>query len=694
MPAPKKRWTGSLYLALLAGASGVWAQGGTEPQTCEGCDFDWGTRGYLELGLLAADNEDVGYTGYKGLDDNGFYANGGAVVRSRSETGDYWSLKAEDLGVESRRAGLEAGHQGSYRYFLDYRELTSGYDSSAATPFSGVGSANLTLPNNWVRSSSTGGMTELDGALRNITLELKRKTLATGFQFLQGEHWDYNFQYTGDERDGTRQKGGSFIFNSALLAEPVEDITHRFDLSVGYLEDLWQVRLAYHGSFYRNDREPLVWDNPFSDFNGEDRGRLAAAPDNQFHRLTLSGAYRPWSWLQSSGQLAIGRMSQDETFIPATINGNLAAVTLPRDNLDAEVDTLNARLRLVGVVGRRLTLNAEGFYDERDNKTPVEAYQQVSTDVFLAGLQENRPYSFEKSGGEFSADYRLMRRTTLTGGYGRERKEQTLQEVDATNTDSVFAQLRTRAWEHADLRLRLEHEDRDIDGEYEPLGLVPGENPLLRKYNLADRERDKAGLRVNLYPTDAVSVGMQAEYARDDYHNSGIGLTESKDRLYSADVTWSPTHNLNSYVYLTRQVISSDIAGSNNFAGPDWFADYKDTVRTFGGGVQANGVVPDLDMGLDLNFTRSEGDIGIRTSTSDQAFPDLTADRISLQLYGEYAYSERWSFRLDYLVESYDQDDFAIDGVAPDTINSVLTLGRESPDYLVHVVGISTRYHF
>lgn len=690
----KSHWILPFGVALIVSPAGVMAETDSTTEECEACAFDWEPRGYVEAGILWLEDDEPEFTDYRGFDRDGFFLNSAIDVIDRNEDGTYWSLQGQNLGLGSRNAAIRGGKQGTVDYFLDYQELNHDVYDPVKTVFSGAGTERLELPGGWTRGDTTKDLSGLDVALRNIDIELERKTLATGLQFFQGEHWDYNFEYTADERDGTRLMGGSFLLRSAILPEPVDDITHRFDLSVGYLAKLWQLRLAYHGSFFDNDNQSLTWDNPFIVPGDAPRGRSAAAPDNSFNRLMLSGAFRPTRWLSGSGHIAVGRLEQDDSFVPATINPNIGPVGLPRQDLDAEVNTLNARLRLTGNATRRLTLKAEGFFDERDNNTPVDSYRQVDTDLFVAELRENRPYSFEKSGGELSADYRLTNNTDVSTGYGIERSEFTFQEVDATDTDLYFGELRTRPAERVELRLRLGWEDRDIDGGYDPLAVAPTENPLLRKFNLADRDRREIRISGNYYASEQLSFGLNSVYADDDYHNSLIGLTKAVDRMVTLDASWSPGQYLNAYVYFTRQNIVSDIAGSESFGRPDWFAEHDDTINTFGGGVRAREIIPHLELGVDLAYTRSRGNISVDSRASDQKFPQLEADRISTRIYGEYSVSDRWSYRLDYWLEHYEQQDFFNDGVAPNTTDNVLTAGLQSPNYVIHAAGISARYRF
>jgi hypothetical protein len=50
--------------------------------------------------------------------------------------------------------------------------------------------------------------------------------------------------------------------------------------------------------------------------------------------------------------------------------------------------------------------------------------------------------------------------------------------------------------------------------------------------------------------------------------------------------------------------------------------------------------------------------------------------------------------RVSYLVEDLKSEDWAIDGVAPNTLNNVLGLGEAAPHYRNHLVGFAVRYEF
>ena len=62
----------------------------------------------------------------------------------------------------------------------------------------------------------------------------------------------------------------------------------------------------------------LTWSNPFIPVvPGSDTGQLALPPDNQFHQLVATLGYEITPTIRFSGDIAFGRMTQDDVFLPA-----------------------------------------------------------------------------------------------------------------------------------------------------------------------------------------------------------------------------------------------------------------------------------------------------------------------------------------------------------------------------------------
>jgi MtrB/PioB family decaheme-associated outer membrane protein len=663
---------------------------------CSLCPDISGWTGDVTAGVGYLDGGSAYFGRYTGLDDDGFYFLGSLRGRYQDADGKYLDLRADDAGLDTRSLGVRGGERGRYRLRLNYDRIPGFVAENPRTVFRGVGSTNLTLPTDWEPATTTGGMGRLDETLTDINLGKTRETTAVGADFFRQRTWEYGFDYRRIEEHGFRTHGASFLTTSSILPMPIDRVTDQIEARVTYHEKDWFAMLTYHGSFFGNKADTITWDNPFVPFTpGADRGRMSQEPDNTFHQATLAGWWRPNARLDTSARIALGRMEQNDTFLPSTINPTLTTAPLPRGDLDGRVDTLTSNLRAVYFAGSRLTFTGEGFYDDRDNRTGVYEFEQVVTDTFVGGTRTNRPYSYERLGGRLTADFRASSTVRLSAGGRTEQVTRTFQEVDKTETTAGWGEIRATPTDKWDLTLRLTREERTLDDPYTALpDVIPEENPLLRKFHLAGRDRDQVNARATYIASERVSVGLSGDYSSDDYDRSPIGLTDARERAYTLDISAAPRDNLTVSAFYGREQIDSSMASSAAFGVPDWTATQKDTIDTFGITLEARDVGRDgLDAGIDYAYSSGTGRINMQTGAPAAALPELESTLHTVRLFGRYRLSDKLSVRIDYLYERYRSEDFALD-VAPSTIPSVLTLGEESPRYSTHFIGTSLNYRF
>ena len=79
---------------------------------------------------------------------------------------------------------------------------------------------------------------------------------------------------------------------------------------------------------------------------------------------------------------------------------------------------------------------------------------------------------------------------------------------------------------------------------------------------------------------------------------------------------------------------------------------------------------------------------------SFEPLPKLKTKLHMADLKADYQYTANLWLRVRYLYQSLDVTDFSTDGIDPDTMQRVIGLGNRSPNYDVHVIGISTIYRF
>ena len=660
---------------------------------CEYCPYqdEAGLHGEVHLGIGYVSDDSFKFGDYTGLNEEGPYGIGDAALRYRGDDATYWNLYATDLGLDSRRVEMEGGRQGTYKAVLNYSELPKLLSDTAQTPFAGVGSSRLALPGGWVRTGTTDTMPLLTGSLHNVDLRTDRTKLGVGLSVTPAQRWEYSARYTHERKEGLKDIGGGFLFRSTLLPEPVDYTTDQMELGVAYKADRWSARLAYYGSFFRDDNQSLIFDDPFiAPIGNTTEGQLALPPDNEFHQVSLSGTYQFGDTTLGSARLALGRMTQDDDFLPYTINPNIATTPLSRNSLDGKVDTTDFDARLTSAPAPRWHLQADLRFDERDDKTPQESYQYVLTDAFTPPTATNLTYSYRKWETKLTGRYRLSKMARLSAGAGFKNYERPGQEVDNGRENSLWGEIRLHPSVSAQMTVRLTHAERD--GSYDQLATtVPPQNPLIRKYNMAQRTQNRVAARLSMTPSERFSFGLSFDYTNNDYDDTEIGLTKGTDRSATLDAAFTPVEGVNLHAFVSTEVSEDKQNGSQNFTVPDWFATTTDTSDAAGFGAVIRSEFGEREFGFDYTYSQSRGEIEQHGQTP---FPDLFTRLQSFQAYGRYHASDSLALELAYYYEKYETDNWMLDGVEPATVPDALTLGEESPSYSVDVVMASVRYSF
>jgi MtrB/PioB family decaheme-associated outer membrane protein len=693
-----KRNNNTLHLAITATLllpTAALAQVDTSEWKCEYCPFEDGYRAEVDAGVLYVSDDAARFGNGTGLDEKGAYVDLGGNGRYL-KNGTEVSWYAEDLGTSSRVLNIAAGRPGKFEVELDYRELPYRLFDSTDTVFSSSDSGVLSLPSDWVSAGTTDGFTALDSSLMPMNIEKDRQILEFGAKYLPTRKIKLYADYSRQQRDGVNVMAGARFTQSAFLPRPVDDYTDQVNAGMRFAVGPVNLGLAYFGSFYRNKNNALTWDNPYTADPGGEQGRLALEPDNDFQQASLSGVYRTTKLnTVVAFSTAFGRGEQNSPFLPYTINPTLPVLALPSASLDGQVDTSNYALTITSRPHKRASIKIAYRYDERDNQTPVSMWSPVITDTFPTSASEaNVPYSFERGRLNLSASVKLLDSVNVSGGYDRVEFDRSYQEVANQTEDTGWGKLRWRPNHYVEASIRGGASRREIDSYNTDIASSYGQNPLLRKYNLAYRYREFAEMTVSAsLPEKPISVGVTYLWAEDSYSKSQLGITDGEENRVNVDLSWAVSESGSLYLSVGSDSIDANQTGSEAFAGPDWLATHEDTFNHYGGGFRIAGLGEKTDLTLD--YTRSEGETKIQftgQSISNNPLPDLESTMDSLRLSLNYNASEKMDVTLGIRYEQFETADWALDGVSPDTIPVVLTMGANSYDYDVWVVGIGVRY--
>jgi len=690
----KRKLASALAATILVPLASL-AQVDTSNWKCEYCPFDEGYRANVDAGAGYVSDGAARFGNGTGRDEKTAFAilaGSGRYLKDGTEVSWY----AEDLGEDARELNIAAGRPGKFEVGLNYKELPYRLFDTTSTVFTSSDAGILTLPAGWVAAGTTAGFTSLDTSLTPVQIGKDRQNLEFGATYLPTQKLKLYADYSRQKRDGVSVMSGARFAQSTFLPRPVDDYTDQINAGVRYSVGTLNLGLAYYGSFFRNDIESLTWDNPYTTSPGAEQGRLALEPDNDFQQLSLSGVYRVATYnTVIAFSSAVGRGKQNAQFLPYTINSTLLTSALPSSSLDGQVDTSNYALTITSRPHKRANIRLAYRYDERDNQTPVLMWSRVITDTFTNnGSEANTPYSFERSRLNLSGSLKLLDTVKVSGGYDRTDLDRNFQEVASQTEDSGWGKVRWRPTNYLEASFRGGASRREINAYDTDVAISLGQNPLLRKYNLAYRYREFEELTVLAsLPQKPVSIGITYLYADDSYSHSELGITDGEEDRINADFSWAMSDTASFYLNAGNESIDAIQSGSESLNGPVWQASHKDSFANYGGGFRIAGLNEKIDLTLDYNHSDGETKILFTgQSVSPDPLPKLESTMDSLRISITYNASERMDVNLGLRYEQFETVDWALDGVQPDTIPVVLTMGADAYDYDVWVVGLGFRY--
>ncbi len=402
-------------------------------------------------------------------------------------------------------------------------------------------------------------------------LRLRRDTASFGMTYMATRTLDIDARFTSTMREGQQPWGASFAFNNAVeLPLPIDQRTN--DLAVGaiWANAKGMFRLGWDGSWFSNDVQTLVWDNPIriSDFNngllppngpydpsgysngnGPARGRMALAPSNTMNVVSATALYRLPHRSSLNGTLQVTQQSQDEALIPFTINEVidsptvLAAfphlTTLPRPTALAEAKGLNALVNFTTRPWRRVSVTARYRYNDRDVQTPTfDATEYVRFDAVPEEIEEGFSHQFDTTRQNFDANLSFTpgRWGTLRAGYGHEAVERHGRGFADVGEHIFRVSFDTISLPNVSVRAALDVGRRRGDGfvetgvDYEegPGGI----QPTLRYYDEADRNRTRGTVTVTILPMENVDLFVQYADGKDEYLIDPSAPVSRPDELF------------------------------------------------------------------------------------------------------------------------------------------------------------------
>jgi MtrB/PioB family decaheme-associated outer membrane protein len=698
----------------------------------------------ITIGAFYLDDDSYRYGKYSGLKDKGAYALLDFKLEKRpdpkSDDTTRWRFQGWRLGLNSRRVEFDYHQQGTQRFKFNYRKFPNNRFADGLTPFREQTPGNWQLPYPWeisTHNSTTLGFLNLQENLLDLSFDTKRRRLDLAYDRRLSSTWKLEIDFRHETRKGERTLGSIFGFSFAnprgvILPAPVDQTTDTLEALFAYASSGLQFGFGFYASFFSNDEETLVFQNPYNHLTSwaesvsfpDSQGRMALEPDNSYIQFKAYGGANFNSTTRLALAFSYGQMEQDDALLPYSINPDLVVNTpLPVASLDAKIDTLMVNARLTSQLARRLRAAVNYHYDERDNSSSREVYPYIGGDSqdqrnFEDG-RINRPYSYSKHKADAILTYRLASAIRMKGGVEYSDYSRDFQEVEDSDELTWLAGISFRGWSKASMKFDFSSSSREVS-EY--TGNAPlvnsflagtiGENdwhnhPLLRKYYLTDRDRDKYRVRADFFPSNEVNFGFAGSYLKDDYDAGFFGLNEATIESWTVDAGWHPQEHITLTGFYTNEKYDASqssryIQNTNSPGNPEnnWFANTEDSVDTYNIALSFPDIGAErgwrgVEFGMDYTYSNTVSMIDVVSASEDTSpLPDLVSKMQTFSIWGNIAVGDSSSIRLAAENAKLKTKDWGLDGVDPGTLAWVLLLGQNSANYDLWLISASWSYRF
>ena len=736
---PKLDFSGPLFGNLL---SPVDAQ--------EGGDFHVGS---FTFGVWQRDSDTVSskFLEYRDI-PNGAVA---PLFRFQGKKGDFrYDLIGHDVTQKDQQyAGRFEGK--AWKFEIDYTGIPHSFGNSGKSILEPVSENDWRLSDT-LQQSFQNQVTALPGNQRTypflaaivaptladkppaIDIALQRNRTNLAFSLLPGgKNFDIGVTYFHERRSGSRTNHGtSFGFSNVVeTADPIRYVTQDFGLNATTKGNWGTAFAAMHLNDFSNHFETFAFDNPWratdstdpsayqapgsASINGPQSGLLALPPSNKAWNLSGGTTLKFGPRTRLTADLQFGQWQQNETaFIPYTTNTaivtpsgeNAAHAALPASALDGKIDVFAINGFFTTRVTDAIRLNARYRLYQNENNTPRIRFEEgyVRFDAAWEDIPRiSVPYGFDSNYLDVYGTFDAGSVLGFEVGYKYNQIERVYRESEQTTENTLRAAADLKFGGGVLVRGVYEFGNREYN-EYDSIHAeeasfleegAPANLTVLRRYDQANRDRNRVGAQVQWAPDSAMFTLSAAYYLnRDDYDDSPVpcvaatpadlafcpggeqtplGLMKAEYETFNLDVDVSPSDRTTIYGFYSREDLFNYQTGRQSGATinfnptSDWTSTADDKVDSIGAGANFTLVPEKWFLDLFYRYQKVNGDnaitagVALRPPTnpaqSIAEYDDTKINFVSTQV--RYKLARDWTFGLGAFWEDYEIQDTQTDEV-------------------------------
>ncbi len=532
-------------------------------------------------------------------------------------------------------------------------------------------------------------------------LRSRRDNAALDVVYTLNRDVDFKFTLRNSARSGNNIYAFGFGTSPGLnpaveIGVPMDDRTTDVRGALEFANAKGLLSVGYNGSWFDNQIPYVKFDNPLRavDANaGPSAGGAVMWPSNMAFSVNANGSYKLAPRTRASAAISFGQATQDERLAAATPNTALVAPTYSRATTEGKADVVSM---VYGFSSRPVTnvaLNARYRYYDYNNKTPHWASSTVIGDWTAnpANIWENEPNSFKRKTLDLDASFSPNSYLSLGAGFGREDADRTFRIFEKTAENIVRLSVDSTGNQYVTLRAKYEYSKREGSHFEEHLLEEVGEQPDTRHFDVANRKRGRFTTSLVITPVSTFAFNVAASAGKDDYYESGFGLRDNKNNIYSVGFDIVPNDVVNfglnyGYEKYTAYQYSRTALPAGNAGGPlqffdstrDWSMDSDDKVNTFTASLDLIKALPKTDIRVSYDLSDGEATYvyGGPALTNASVFPTVPVQQlapIENKLTGakadvQYFVRPNVALGLAYWYEDYQVKDFAM---GPETLNAL-----------------------
>lgn len=670
--------------------------------------------GTIDFGVRGTDLKGDGarYERYRDL-GNGLFLEDARAKRDK----DNWvmELGAEHAGRRDQRYTGSVVRPGKLKAWVLWDQIPMLLSRTTRTLFSGVGTGVLSIDDALQAQvqAQPSALANVFGQSSSVFETRTRRHIGEGgFEYLASNTVTVKANVRHTNREGVIPFGGSFGHSSLVeIPAPTQHDLTELEAGAEYSRAPVLLRAGYTGSWFHNNVTSVEFDNPFlavDSATASSRGRISLAPSNSFIGVNGFASVKLPYRSRASAYVSTGLLKDaGDPIVAQTINSVLRPGALERTTVEGEAHTSAVNLTFVSRPSRFLDIGVRYRSYDYDNRTPEFGMtERVSYDNSVSAVSppmETEPYGIVRH--TFDADFKLIPASGLSAGVGFSRltDERTHRIFESTTDNVVRLTFDKVSTEWFTLRTKYEHAQRRgtgiAEGELELAAI--GEQPGMRHFDIAARDRNRITILGLVMPSANVAVSASIAAGKDDYLQSLFGLRDNTHRVYGAGVDLTPTEHVilsTSYSFERYNALSRSRQANPGVqftdASRNWATDATDRVHALLASAEINRIADKLNLRFAYDFSHARalydyltGPVADRTLPEEAVVPTtlpaptgLPPTLSELQrgtMDATYALGRGLSLGVSWWHERYRVNDFTLDADAnPDLVRGqALLLG-------------------